>query len=475
MTDTLTGNQFISKADLDLLLPDQDFTSVNRLANWTPTLKSRRRKELSYLIDLMESPSKSFADNLDLIFEPPHKDARNCLTKVTLHCPRLTPDFVVRNLTLACKTIANNAMLFQNDSAFFEWDWYNASEIKNTSITLGPRTKYGSFTGSTLFPTSEYLISDAPQQVDPYCTSSFRIDTDKTPFAFSYLLDLQTEGQTSLTAYTGLISWQSISCKSPKISSQEEIDKKEIATDIPDIEKESCRVEVRCKDIYTLTNGACDLPFVLMLDITAAASTDQEEFRLGVEKFIKHSEILSHQSMYLWQDPISCISQRSGGLVYYGLYYILRHSVQVSLNNRLPLMEQLGKALTKLAQENSTVSDIFEETKLCAIFTNGNESSYGKTLLREKGRDKDYLINTYVNSGAPRNTTVVTHECDISPWPWTDNIFIDPFVTCETITPVEVVLTPNREIGEKKRNSVSNMFLSYWAPIAWSVAVLTSA
>ncbi|KAK3798851.1 hypothetical protein RRG08_007208 [Elysia crispata] len=86
VTDIATGVQYIREADWRLLHPQVDPSGSNRLARWTPTLKSRNRIHLPQLSGLMKNKTKSFGDDLKLIFKPPVSSYRSCLTQTVLSC-----------------------------------------------------------------------------------------------------------------------------------------------------------------------------------------------------------------------------------------------------------------------------------------------------------------------------------------------------------------------------------------------------
>ena len=86
VTDVVTGVQYMSEADWRLLHPQVDPSGSNRLAQWTPSLKSRGHIQLPQLSGLMKNKTKPFGEDLKLVFKPAHSNSRSCLKRTVFSC-----------------------------------------------------------------------------------------------------------------------------------------------------------------------------------------------------------------------------------------------------------------------------------------------------------------------------------------------------------------------------------------------------
>ena len=335
VTDVVTGVQYMSEADWRLLHPQVDPSGSNRLAQWTTTLKSRDHIQLPQLSGWMKNKTKPFGEDLKLIFNPPHSNSRSCLTQTVLSCEEELKgeagSLFVQNLTHACEIIVYKKLLV-NKTALFKW------ELKTTEEgTMVRESDADLFLGTSqninnLFSTTAYTLAPRSTKImffKPYCVMAFVVDADRTPFAFSYLLNVKESGGASLVPDTKPASWESITCDIPANLGPEAIDEDLTQTRETNTLARSCQLEVNCGNGLLYSNGFCQRPYLLLLEVHAAVGIDPEIFRVAMEIFINSSKVLTKKDTFLWQDPASCFDHQEGEIgsntsSYYGLYYILR-------------------------------------------------------------------------------------------------------------------------------------------------------
>ena len=492
VTDVVTGVQYMSEADWRLLHPQVDPSGSNRLAQWTPTLKSRGYIQLPQLSGLMKNKTKSFGDDLKLVLKPAQSNSRSCLKRTVLSCKEaqnnMGGDLTVRNLTQACEVIVYNKSLVNNNTALFKWELETIEEddFGPDLISSTTKKKYNllSTTAYTLIPsnTKDTIFK-------PYCVMTFVVDADRTPFAFSYLLNMKGSGSASLVPDAGLTSWESITCDIPANLGPEAIDEDLTQTRDTNTLARSCQLEVICQNGLLYSNGLYRRPALLLLEVHAAVGIDPEIFRVGMEILINSSKVLTKKDTFLWQDPASCFGHQEGEIgsntsSYYGLYYILQDPPFSRAHKRIPLIGELGVTLGAHSVENHTLVDLFQNIKLCALVSNLNETNFGWNLMLQKGENIDYLRDTYVYSRQPVLPAMITKTCDSLPWAWTDNIFQDPFVLCEPVVPLKEapqIITRDRALtrctkpgdcdGHKRNKSVSIVSMAYRSTLITALAV----
>ena len=348
-----------------------------------------------------------------LTFEPPEGYARTCLVQAELGCKNTPcgsedPNIKVTNLTLACDVIVNNVTL-ANDTTSFKWmvgctDTVEEpeQEVSTKGPTVTPRRRYN-LASTTDYIRSTQRLTPLPE---PSCLVRYIVGAGKTPFGFSYLLNVETSGDVSLTHDSSLSSWNSIRCSVPQETGLISENTLAASAENPSsggsdsTQDAQCQVEVSCYNKFVFSNGVCGQPVLLMLEVKAAPGIEQADFRLGMEEFVNTSGILVDSEVILWQDPATCIGEGHEGQgnttnVYYGLYYLLYDNSESRAPNQIPMMENLQTALLQLSISGKNLTDVFEPITLCALLKDETEINIGIQLMADIGVDIFRLRNRY--------------------------------------------------------------------------------
>ncbi|GFS04424.1 hypothetical protein ElyMa_001175400 [Elysia marginata] len=516
VTDKMTGFQYNSVEDLTLLHPDQDFSSPGGLAYWNPALhlkftpKTRfqeHRYPLTMLMDVVQNRSESFEEDFVFMFEPPSDTLvrRPCLPQSLLVCfeakASLSKTIQIANLTLACEVLQATAT---NKSTTFQW-MERSPETNTTEGDQEVTTQVGTRTTKrryNLASTTDYLRSmeiwnEIVKPQNPHCKISFLFDVDKTPLDFSYLLKLESPGNIRITPKKQNRVWDFIDCTAPQGSGASHENAKEsglVAENDDIIERKPCQVDVKCTNSLVFANGICEEPVLLMLEVTATPETNHEDFRLGMERLIDASKILSDPNVILRQDPATCLENGTDesenttkASVYYGLYDIIdfQRVASEGVATSLPMMKDLRTAMAELVSSGKNLTEMIERIELCALVKapdDWNWSSIGMQLMRDEANRLGTAHRTSSGREA-RNSTVMVDDCKALPWPWARNIFQDPFVRCETVEPFMhqpigrgiLDCTHTRTCEKDKQNSDFVIIPSLLTVVTLSLATLLGA